>query len=279
VLGPEVVIGAGWATASSGALGGDAWQQTTAGGMFEWTPTVPVSHFKWWNVWYGSDRVIAIFVDGVEVQRINTKSSPVAFVGTEIACPGGLGTHTLGLKYISGNAAGFHGLEAYNKDAKSVRIHNFGHGGGKTTEILEAGITDTQVGYPLNAIKTMAPDLVVLETGLNDTATEIANGTTAAALQAGIASLKQTSDVVLQIPNPSALARRSQVTQDQLTNIILDAGLRNGCPVINLRDVFGGSYDAGLAMGLYAGGADLVHPNAAGYVGEGYMLADLLMRA
>jgi lysophospholipase L1-like esterase len=278
VLGPEVTVGAGWASAASNVLGGDAWQQTAAGGAFEWTPTIPVSHFRWWTTWYGSDRVIAITVDGVEVQRINTKASPVAFVGTEIAA-GALGAHTIGLKYISGGGATISGLEAYDKSVSSVRVHNMGHGGGKAAEILQAG-TDTQPGYPLNAIQKIAPDLVLVNAGLNDISgggAAILDGSYAATMQAGITAAQRTSDVILQIPNPCDVARASQDIQDAMANIILSLGARNGCVVIDQRRLFGGSYVAGKALGLYS--ADWVHPSAAGYVGEAYVIADLLMRA
>jgi hypothetical protein len=184
-----------------------------------------------------------------------------------------LGAHTINIQRNgTGGQVYIFGIVTRNSTAKAIDIFNLGCGSSDTA--FWAGSTPGT--GPSNAITTYAPDLTVIDLGINDRRLINYSSTFDTNLQAVVTAAKTSGDVLLCVPVPSDLAYSAYTTTANIgayNDAIYRIAAANNCQVFNKETLFQ-SYTLGQAGGLYI---DQLHPNGPGYGVIGQQLAQAIM--
>ena len=173
-------------------------------------------------------------------------------------------THALGTNVLnarSANTANSHylgGIIAFNAAIKEITVLNAGWSGARTADWNNAA---TYAYSPLAAMAAYAPDLCVINLGINDANDNVAEATYKANMQAIItACVNAGSDVVLMVPNPIGNGNQSRL--NTMAGWINALAITNGgLSVIDLRVPLV-DYTTANAAGRMR---ESLHPNATGY--------------
>lgn len=255
-LDSRVTFGAGWAGTGPFSLGGAMPANSTTTNVLAFTPA---GSFDAIDIYYVQNAGLATFtvnVDaGATLATINAAGS-IAVVKSTVSCTAG--THTVNIaRNGTGSVAFIIGIDCYLSTAPKVAIWNMGACGSTTANWA----TNTLAYDPLKAIVTVAPDLVVLNLGINDARTGVSVATYQANMQAIITAISAASDIVLQVPVPSDTAITAQATTDAYKAAVLTLGAANNLPVIDVGYRFV-RYSTANTNGLMA---DSLHPGMLGY--------------
>jgi lysophospholipase L1-like esterase len=259
----RVVLGTGWSTVNSASTGGLLFTASSATTAFSFTPVDQVNQFILWYVTNGGGTG-SYQVDSGSVTDFS--SGGAAGLHSVTISAGTLGNHTLNLQWVSGGAVFVLGVEASNTAIGSVQIINAGipgSGAGTVTGISWA--QTTSAWSPLFSVPIQAPDVVLLDLGINNwtgaNATSVAVYTTN--MQAIITAYLATSDVILITPAPSSIANVSLATQAQYVAAMYQLAAKNNIPLIDNFNRWGSYERTNVAPFLFYN--NVLHPGPNGY--------------
>jgi lysophospholipase L1-like esterase len=159
------------------------------------------------------------------------------------------------------------GIEAWSSTAKRVRVANAGVGMSMTT-----GWADNSPSGSLAAIKKYAPDLTIINLGINDAAHgPLSAATFNANLQAICAACEISGDVIIQTMYPSGDSTAHGYELEYVGEMRKIAAAR-GCGLFDYWSSLAGVHATPFSSG------DDWHPNTAGYADQGNSLFNLLMQ-
>ncbi|MDP2358025.1 MAG: SGNH/GDSL hydrolase family protein [Beijerinckiaceae bacterium] len=257
---PRFTAGSGWGVGGPVTVGGTMWQNSTTTAEIEFSPEVAWDTAEVW-VAIDSSASLQIGVSGSMASHSPATGSIVKLTYTAPT----LAAQMFRIARVSGTVR----IIAWDcfKAGEGMSIINGGRSGTRSDQIADA----TTWYSPRPAVLALAPDLVVIQTGLNDIAQGVLPATykghvetlTDACLGAGI-------DVVLTVPmHPSE--PRTYPWSSYVTAIYEVAEARSLC-VIDISSRLG-AYPESNAAGWQA---DTLHPNATGYAESAILHAQLL---
>ncbi len=261
--------GVGQGGAGSESLGGTPFARTSAGNFFVWTPGVPVDTFEIYYCQQSGGGIFSFAVDGGAATQVNTNGS-TAVLKTTVSVA--RGNHSLSLDHVSGAKSFVYSVIAYDSAQKSVQVLNAGWPGVKATDYAVSASPFS----PLNVFDDYAPDLTVLDLGINDwnQATPTTQTAYKAAMQALISAAKAVgSDVLLVVPVPSGTTSGT-ANQASFQTYIYDLAASNGLPVVDMIARWG-SWASANSAGLMR---DTLHPNSTGYADKAAAIAAAIIR-
>jgi lysophospholipase L1-like esterase len=265
----QAVLGAGWAADGQEKVGGPGFLNSTNANTFEFTPVGNIDSFELYALQNTGQGSISWSIDAGGGTTVSLNNTPEAMYKSATLSAGAAGAHTIKIARVSGNAY-IHGIVAWDSTTPGVDIINAGRGSGTTGTL----ITSNRGWSPLQNVATIAPDLVLLNIGINDytPASIVALATFSANLKTLIATYSAFADVVLIVPVPSAASRQTIDIQDQYRAEIIAVGQATGAPVIDMSARWV-SYVSGNGFGYYF---DTVHPSRLGYAEMGNAMAAAL---
>ena len=255
----RIVKGSGWSVGLQSTLGGSFYTASAATSDLSFTPTQQVDTFVLWYYRNAGFATISWKVNGGSTTNINTANASAVLGSTTISVP--LGFNTLALNWVSGGNAAIIGVQAYNTTKKSVNVAQCGWYG-STTATWNNG---QGVYGPLAALTTIAPDLTIINLGINNWNGGIGNlPCYLTDMQVIInAALAGGGEVVLMSPNPTGAAT-SLAVQQQFVDALAGLAASNNILFYDNWRRMGGVYTANNTNGLMS---DTLHPNSAGYSG------------
>lgn len=257
---PRVSVGNSWSLFGTFfSLGGGFMTATTTTNAYSFTPTTTVDRCR---VWYasggGGNAVLGINFNGGTQTQVSIGLQSGNINSTTIS--GTLGLNTCNVTFVSGSSGVFVlGFEAWNSAQSSIQIINMGCSGSTS-----GNWNNSISGFgPIATLPLLAPDLTVINLGINDWRTGVSLATFTANIQALITAAKLSGDVVLVTPIPTdpVSSGISLATQQTFQNAIIQLGQLNNVPVF---DGFGRwiSYANSQPLGIYF---DTIHANTTGY--------------
>ena len=250
-------------------MGGSFWTCTAGTSALNFAPRDTVDSF---DIFYAIDNnsshgTLNIQIDGAAPasggSSVNT-SGPAA-IGTVTVKASALGTHTLNLTRSGTGAVYVIGVRAYNSAQPGVSVYPAGISGATAVQLA-----DNSSAYSnLPMLQKIAPDLTIVNLGLNDMTAGTPSKTFRDSLTA-IVTAAQASGPVLMI-SPT---RRSDVTDDVFSKYTADiaaVSLQTGCALLDLAQRFGDGQWVSTLM------SDVAHPNRPGYDDIAHAYSDFIM--
>jgi lysophospholipase L1-like esterase len=255
----RIALTGGWTRVGADtSVGGPMWD-TASAGRFSFTPTNQVDTFvvKFPTIAAGGLGTMNASIDAGGTTLINeglaNGFSSQTFTTT-------LGNHTFNLDWVSGTIYAAD-IIAYNSAAKEISIYNAGWSTSATSNWLNAA----SLWNPYPVLGTLAADLVPIGLMINDAAQAVSLSTYNTNLSGLVTQSQVAGSVILLSGNPIDPVGNSLPTATQATYVaqMRTAALANNVPMIDVFNLFGGSYAAAVAKGWMF--TDGVHPNATGY--------------
>jgi lysophospholipase L1-like esterase len=281
---PEITIAGTIATSSAGPTIGGAGPRLGSGIGITFTTTEPVDVVEFAYPRASGFGTLSLSIDGGAATTYNQNVTPSDYVKQTIT---GLSTatHSFAFGRTAGTPHGPFFVNAWKSGEHSLQILNAGARNWTTADWIGAG----GPAAPLNAIAVIAPDLVVIDLGINDWR---AAGTTIAAFKANMqvlitACTNAGAQVILCVPHDIA----SYATATDAWNLTAaitayqQLATTNGCSLVNasheyfvagLVAVDPATYAVMNAAGLMN---DTLHCKAAPYQIEGYAVAGAIIAA
>jgi len=269
----RITRGTNWVSNFLSILGGTSNTHNTNGSFTtisfaptEIIDTVDVYYIT--NTGYGSCQVL---VDGVVNGAALTGAGSLAVVKATRTFSAGV--HAIGIqKTVDGT---FHllGVDCYNASAKGVRCWQMGAGGVKASDVAAAAA----VYDPTSLLKTYAPDLTVINLGINDWLNATAPATYQAAISTIVDAARLSGDVLIEVPVASSYASTSQANQELITFALRQTAANKGVPIADLNAAMR-NYTSATTAGYFLPASDLIHPGPTGYQFMANVLADALFK-
>ena len=150
-------------------------------------------------------------------------------------------------------------VEARNSTVKAIRVANAGVSSSATSGWVGAGAFDS-----LATIRAYAPDLTIINLGINDARLPLAAATYRSRLETIVAAADDSGDIVVQSVVPSGTSTNPDpayeaLYRDETLDLFLDSA-----GAISYIDIMAryGSYAIANPLGWYY---DTIHPATAGY--------------
>jgi lysophospholipase L1-like esterase len=263
---PRLTLGAGWAQSTVTSLATRTWLNTTSVNPLNFTParafdTIEVYYLQ--NAGYGT---FTVGVDGGAAAATINAAGAQALMKATVTVP--KGTHTINIAR-NGTGAGVHiaHINTFDSTAPAVSVINAGWSGAATSSWDSV----TSPWSPGNAIGVIAPDLTILNLGINNwrAAPPVDVPTFKTQLANTLLRAKATGDVILLGPPPSEIGAALPENQAAYLLAIYEIALANNVPVIDITQRFGSHEDAN-ALGFYF---DQLHPNGLGYADIAHLIS------
>jgi lysophospholipase L1-like esterase len=257
----RLTLGAGWSVTNNYI----AFSNSTTTNAIAFTPTENIDRLeiRWVN---GGGGVFTVDVDGGAALATITASGTFKIEKQVINCT--RGTHTINIKRVSGNVA-FCGVIAYDSTVPDVSIINAGYGGFRSND-LDTGST---TWGPLLSFASIAPDLSVIDIGINDVAQSRTAEQYKVNLRNIVASVSPTGPVIIVSPIPFSHANRAAVWPAYM-QAMKDIAAETGALFLD-ADTRYTDYATVVANGL---SYDPLHPNASGYADYALWLKNMIVR-
>lgn len=241
-------------TTSGWTISGRFYTASTSGNL-SFVPYKQTDTFKVWYISETGNGVLGYNINGSGAGTVDTALNN----GTiqTITTTASLGTNTLNLSWSSGGAVKVIAIEGYNSATEQVSVMNCGWGGSKAADWTGT----TNFFSPLNVIDTFAPDLTLINLGVNDLGPATPVATYKSSLQTLITECLLYGDVALVAFTPISIANKDLATQSTYIDALYELGVTNSIPVIDLWRRFV-SYEIMNPLGMYF---DVLHPNGNGY--------------
>lgn len=276
----RISMSGGWAhsAANNNCMGGETYVATTTGTL-SFTPSVAVDTFVIWYPRIGGGGTISWNIDGGADTNIS-QSGGNLIIGLPVTA-GSVGTHTLNLKWVNSTSLNpqLIGIDAYDSTKSWVNVTNAGWGGSKSTDWSNAGAFYYQCTNVAGTLQGVAPNLTIIDLGINDIGGSTQIGAYMAALQKIITQAVRSGDVILQTPNPvqvsGTYASKYPIGyQTNIVNAIYQLAALNNCLVNDNynRQV---SYTILNNNGLQG---DQLHPNGSGYADKAASIFNLITK-
>jgi lysophospholipase L1-like esterase len=258
---PRVVMsGIAKALVTQLCIGGPLIQMPNATSGVSFTPANPVDTFRLYYITTGGANTFNVNINGGS----NTLIDASAAVGYASATfTGTLGTNTLNVNWVSG-FANICGWEAWDSTKTRVNIMNCGWSG-STSGNWATFANAHSAGF---SFATVAPDLTILELGINDFNTSVSLATYMANMQTLITTIKNAgSDCILLTGAPWDAVNSGipYATQTTFWSGMQQLATQNNLRMINIYNRWG-DFSAATTAGLYATGSfsNSSHPSAKG---------------
>lgn len=263
---PRLSFGAGWA-ATTIVLGGKDWFNNSTTNVMSFTPT---HDFDTLDVYWLGGNVgnFNINLDGGSNTNVPTNVAPVHLNKTTIT--GSLGPHTVNVARVAGNEH-IVGMVARTAGADVARVANLGQYGARSSNLAAA----VNPYDPKPSLERLAPDLTIINIGINDMLNAVTAATFKTNVQAIITSAKLSGDALLQVTNNVNITGVAQSVQDEFSVAVHELAVDNNCVGFDIPARWG-NYVAANASGKMA---DFNHPGGAGYSDIADGMAKLLMAA
>ncbi|MCW2318304.1 lysophospholipase L1-like esterase [Rhodoblastus acidophilus] len=267
IYNPNVVQGSGWVLSGQNTAGGTLWQNgTTTGTVLSVTTTTPCNAF---DVYYANVNTaqFTLQIDSETPVTVNVTSAGNALLKATVTTTIE-GIHTLNIVRTGASGNVFIGMiDPYSTAKPRASIWNMGIGGSQTSTWINTSASWST----LNALTTYAPDLTLINLGINDEGNNVSIPTFTANMQTIINGAKASGDVAL-IMHHSCSGHEAQ--EPATYAALQQLAANNNCPLIDFRARLG-LWTAANANGqMY----DNLHASGPGYADEGSMIADLLAR-
>jgi lysophospholipase L1-like esterase len=252
----RIVEGNSWTNfGSNAALGGTLFENTgSTTNALSFTPTVPVDTFV---IYYITAVGNGTFSAGFNSATPTNQSTNSANGFATLTISSTLGINTLNLKYVSGGNIFIQGVEAYDSSKKWIDFINAGWPGAKASDIS----SNPAFYSPLSGIGFLAPDLTLLNIGINDWGAGTSLSSFQTNVQSVITECQLSGDVIIISPAPSAASSTSVATQQTYVTVMKNLAITNNIPFI----------DWWTRMGLQSTNtamywtSNALHPNMVGY--------------
>lgn len=215
---------------------------------------------------------------GAAAATVNANNATGAILSTTLTNTRGLQTLNITRSSASNLIIG-----AYCRDSttSTVRIINGGWGGKTTADIGGTAATQYAWSYA-NGITDLAPDLTIINMGINDAAQAVSAATMQANLQVAVTRALASGDVILVIPYPQATTSAQnasyntpQAQQDAIATAVYAVSAANGnLPVIDMRVRFP-DWPTSSTAGFMSDG---FHMNSLGYADVAQLYSNVLLR-
>ncbi len=263
----RVTYGTGWSVGGPGTLGGGLISQsTTTATSYAVTPSAA------WNecdVYYvNTDAGSAFTLDYSGAGTVAVTLTTGAALLKQAITPT-LGNYTLNIKAtsVSGGAIYIAGVDCFNTTAPQVSVWNWGISGNQSSNFIVTGnswSTLTAIGY-------YAPDLTIIDIGINDETAAVSYATFYSNIQTIITKAKLSGDVILVMHHDASGHSTSELTT---LNAMRALSVANNLPLVNFMYRLGSWTQANSLGEMF----DSFHGNATGYADEARMLANLLLQ-
>lgn len=276
---PSIDIGGNWVrNAGTITLGGPSLKNGEATADTTSMTFTPIAEVDSFDIYYiqanFSLGTFTVNIDGGStLATVNSNGTPETISKVTVGAANGdsvsVGPHDVRVQRNgTGGNIYITAIDAYVAGDTPVRIWNMGRRS-STTALWIAG---TAGWSSRNALVAVDPDLTVFSLGINDWLTGVSTATFTSNAQTFIDAIP--NDGVLCIPSPSASGSASLAVQAEYRAAIIQLGVDNNMPVLDLAGPLGGSYLAGDALELYY---DAIHPNGDGYAVQASAMRALLL--
>lgn len=195
--------------------------------------TFEVVHYSTGNAAYN------ISLDGATIQGGNSGSTNGFGKTTQVLGAAAAGRTGLLNTVAPADTLALCSFRAWNSKVPAIDFVVDASCGATATQQLGTS-NDFQDGWSPDAhLRYEAPDLTMIEVGINDLAQGIANATTIAAIQQGITSAKLSGDVLLIVPHGFNTATASDANQQALNTAIKNLAAQNSVSCLSLYEHFG----------------------------------------
>lgn len=269
---PRLSIGAGWGAASEKTIGGKMLANSTTTNALSFTP---VSACNRAIVFYLKSPAMGQFTvdfDGASPSTVNAYIASGFEVGVAIYS-GSLGQHTINIKPVTGNAVKVIGIVSQFTSQKTVAIYNHSAISWGLADFLD----DAEDYSPLNMLAllgTYSPSLYVLMFGTKEMISAVSVVDYTTRYQDLITACKASGDVLLIFPPQIDTGLMSAPDQDEYVQAALDLADTKGCPILNVRDMWGAHAESRTLNFMQ----DDLHPTGVGCVDIASALAGALLR-
>lgn len=227
---------------------------SNASGPLSYAPGVVCDTFDVYYIQIAITGNFNIDINGGTPVAVNANGS-TAFMKATVT--GSAGVNTLNITWTAGSIS-IIGWVGYNSAVKSVNLINAGNSGATAAVLANTGT----VYAAASAIPNIAPDLTILDIGINDWFTGTAVSSFLPSVQTIISQCLKTGDVLLVTPIPSQPATVPLATQQPYVTGLRALAAANDTALYSFWDVWQPIDNTLYAQAV---GAQLIHPNAAGY--------------
>lgn len=260
---PRVKADAGWDFYTAApTLGGFLARSTTPGAGLSFTPDNVCDTWRFWYMQNVSHGTINATVGGAS-EAVNTGEAPALYTHCDFNVAG----PTLRLSNAGSAPIYIGGIEAWNSQSPSVVITNAGWPGSRLGDWSGAN-SPASANNPLTAALAFAPDLYIIDAGINDWYHHTELSTFVSQINAFLPALHAVADVLLVsgVPsNPGACSTCSQATQQAFVTAMKNAAAAHGIPFLDNWSRFGPWANNREMYSQNPIATDL-HPGAAGYL-------------
>ncbi len=227
---------------------------SVSGSTLTFAPSTQVDTFVIWYLDVGTNQFQWKINSGTYTNVTLTNTN----LFKSVSVMGSLGTNTLTINNPANANVFIAGMEAYNSTSKWVECINIGVGSTASPDWATNG-----AWQPLTLIGAIAPNLTVINLGINDWGTSY--NTTPSSyisnMQAIITAAQVSGDVILVTPNPTEIGTWNTTTPQSIVSAIYALAYTNNLCVIDLFSRWT-SWAISNPLGLYYSN---VHPSQSGY--------------
>ena len=232
---PRLTLTGTWDNSGSPiTYGGVWWHTSTAGDTESFRPTQPVDTFVVYFLMGSTGGSFTININGGSTLFTPSTTNASFVVGSQVVTTT-RGLNTINLSNVSGNLW-ILGIKAYDSTQSAVDILDGGAGGAAVSDWSSVWSSTSWSAY--NLLNTYAPDLTVIDLGINDWIASPGTGPSSAWIteyESIITSAQALGDVVLVVPVPSQTSYQFATAANQLAyrNQIIAEGVKFGVPVVD----------------------------------------------
>ncbi|WP_425228633.1 SGNH/GDSL hydrolase family protein [Sphingomonas sp.] len=281
VYDPRVTLGASspWIADGGQGFAGGNFLFSPGGGTFDFTPAVAVDRFE--VVAFNVGGSYSFLVDGAAPGTVAAPGATIA--GGGVSVPGGnagftritvtaaaAGIHSL--RVTTSTAAAMRSVMAWANGTYAIDILNHASNGATSADQATAGSNWSNN----DSLAFDAPDLTIINLGLNDIGGQVAIAAYRTSLQTIVDTARLSGDVLLVFPHPAG--SQFAINPAAYRDAAAAQAAASGVAFLSLFDYFGGAFTPALQARMADG---LVHGDAAFYaeVGEVYRQCIAVMAA
>lgn len=253
---PRLVIGSAWAASfAQSSLGGYPLVATANTNALSFTPTENVDTFVVFYIQTAAAGSFNMNINGGANTLVNVQNAATLMASATLT--GVLGANTINITQNAGTIS-IIGVDAYNSQIPTVRVMNAGWSGSQINDWQIGGLTSA---WPKNALKTMAPDLTLIDMTINDWVNQTNPAGYLAAIQGMITTAQLSGDVAIITGNPSQASVVPVAQQKVYVGLCAQAAQAAKIPFIDVFSRFV-SWELSNPEGF---NYDYLHPNGLGY--------------
>lgn len=256
---PRASAGAGW-TLGDLSLGNQMPTNSTTTNPYSFTPENDVNTIDVYYLASSGGGTFTVDTGGAALATIDASVASAGVTKATVAVT--RGHPTVNIKRVSG-AVQIVGLDAYDNAAPAVSVWNMGWGGSMTSHWASADLPR----QPINALQAVAPDLTIINLGINDANNSVSATTFRANYEAIIAAARVSGDVVMFVPAPSGQFLENNAA---LYAVMRQMAVDLAIPLIDFPERFG-THDEAADFFI-----DSTHPNYLGHADMAWAVFKML---